>query len=498
MSVPHPVPLVEQQASYIEKHLSVTVGRYRGDMNVDNWNQSRWSTEFQNNHVLVMTAQILLNILNHFSRDFPLSMINLLIVDECHHCTKNHPYREIMRLFANYEEGECPRVLGLTASILKGKTKPHQIEKAIKELEQNMRCRCQTTKDLIQVDRFAALPKEFVVVFDPTPSQHVRMLTRIVDEVLENVIEFGKEQKRQCGDAYQLCKVLLEDVSYTVRSLGPTQAQKVADESLQLLDQPIIGIAPPMGRHLLDTVRTTVQTFLKQLQVQGCQQLVITPKVNKLLHCLEDFGICSGESGKGGGIVEAEKLCGIVFVQRRSTAVRLCELITQIREHQEGLAFIKCDYIVGHGAGGALAKDTAMKSTRQEGVLERFRKKRINLLIATSVVEEGLDIPHCNFVVRFDLPNDIRAFIQSKGRARSSVSKFILLVDKQQEREERAMVESFIAMERTLRDCAVKERRLPDEDEMREATVDDLPPYQPYGPKEATVTLTSSLQLLHM
>ena len=497
MSVPHPVPLVEQQASYIEKHLSVTVGRYKGDMNVDNWDRSRWSTEFQNNHVLVMTAQILLNILNHFSRDFPLSMINLLIIDECHHCTKNHPYHEITRLFANYEEEECPRVLGLTASILKGKTKPHQIEKAIKELEQNMRCRCQTTKDLIQVDRFAALPKEFIMVFDPTPSLHVRMLTRIIDEVLENVVEFGKEQKRQCGDAYQLCKVLLEDVSYTVKSLGPTQAQKVAEENLQTsrLHQSIIA---PMGCHLLDTVSTTVQTFLTQLQVQDYPPLVITPKVNKLLQCLEDFGIGSGESVKGGGTGEGEKLCGIVFVQRRSTAVRLCELITQIREHQEGLAFIKCDYIVGHGAGGALAKDTVMKSTKQEGVLERFRKKRINLLIATSVVEEGLDIPHCNFVVRFDLPNDIRAFIQSKGRARSSVSKFILLVDKQQERDERAMVENFIAMERTLRDCAMKERRVPDEDEMREAAMDDLPPYQPYGPREATATLTSSLQLLHM
>lgn len=501
MLVPHPVPLVEQQSSYIEKHLSVKVGRYRGDMNVDSWDLDRWKTEFQKNHVLVMTAQILLNILNHFSRDFPLCKINLLIVDECHHCTKNHPYREIMRLFANYREEECPRVLGLTASILKGKTKPHQIEKAIKDLEQNMRCRCQTAKDLFRADHFAARPKQFIVVFDSTPSQHVSMLTKIVDEVLEKISTFSKEQKNQCGEAHQLCKGVLEDVSYTVKSLGPTQAQKVAQEALQYLQRysylSLVGITP-MGRHLVDTANTAVQTFLAQLQGRGCLGLVITPKVNKLLHCLEDFGICSGESAKGGGIPEGDKLCGIVFVQRRSTAVRLYELITEIRKQQEGLAFVKCDYIVGHGASGPLAKDMAMKSTRQEDVLDRFRKKRINLLIATSVVEEGLDIPHCNLVVRFDLPNDIRAFIQSKGRARSSTSQFILLVDKQQERDERGMVESFTAMEKTLRDIAVKERRVPDEEEMREAAMDDLPPYQPYGPRDATVTLTSSLQLLHM
>lgn len=500
-SVPCAVPLVDQQASYIETHLAVKVGKYKGDMNVDNWSPSRWTTEFEKNHVLVMTAQILLNILNHFSKEFPLSKINLLIVDECHHCTKHHPYREIMRLFEDFEGEECPRVLGLTASILKGKTKPHQIEKAIKDLEQNMRCRCQTTKDLFKADIFAAQPKESIVVFDPTPSQPVSMLTRVIDEVLEKIEDFGKEQKKQCGDAYQLCKGFLEDVSYTVKSLGTTQALKVAEEVLQSLQtcctHPRMA-GTPMGRLLMETANTTLETFIVQLKRQGFRHLVITPKVNKLLLCLGDHGIRSGESPPGGTIREGDKLCGIVFVQRRSTAVRLCELITQIGAMQKDLSFVECDYIVGHGASGDKSKEIAMKATRQEDVLDKFRKKRINLLIATSVVEEGLDIPHCNLVVRFDLPNDIRAFIQSKGRARSKSSNLVLLVDKLREREEKGMVESFIAIERTLRDIAVKERRVPDEEDMKEAAVDDLPPYKPYGPSGATASLTSSLQLLHM
>ena len=491
---------MDQQANYIEKHLAVKVGKYKGDMNVDNWSPSRWTMEFENNHVLVMTAQILLNILNHFSKDFPLSKINLLIVDECHHCTKHHPYREIMRLFENFKGEDHPRVLGLTASILKGKTKPHQIEKAIKELEQNMRCRCQTTKDLFRADIFAAQPKESIVVFDPTPSQSVGLLTSIIDEVLEKVLAFSKEQKKQCGDAYQLCKGLLEDVIYTVKSLGSTQALKVAEEVLQILQTHRHSAGTPtiMGHHLMEVANTTLETFVVQLKGRDSLELVITPKVHKLLLCLGDHGIRSGESPPGGAIREGDRLCGIVFVQRRSTAVRLCELITQIREVQKDLSFVQCDYIVGHGAGGVQTKEMAMKATRQEDVLDRFRKKRINLLIATSVVEEGLDIPHCNLVVRFDLPNDIRAFIQSKGRARSKSSNLVLLVDKLQEREERGMVESFIAIEKTLREMAVKERRVPDEEDMKEAATDDLPPYKPYGPTGATVSLTSSLQLLHM
>lgn len=41
---------------------------------------------------------------------------------------------------------------------------------------------------------------------------------------------------------------------------------------------------------------------------------------------------------------------------------------------------------------------------------------------ATSVAEEGLDIPDCNLVVRFDLYHTLIQYVQSRGRARHSDS----------------------------------------------------------------------------
>ncbi|KAL4181409.1 hypothetical protein AMTRI_Chr12g271070 [Amborella trichopoda] len=62
------------------------------------------------------------------------------------------------------------------------------------------------------------------------------------------------------------------------------------------------------------------------------------------------------------------------------------------------------------------------------GILSSYRF--INLLIATNVAEEGLDIQTCCLVVRYDMPETVASFIQSRGRARMQQSEYAFLVER--------------------------------------------------------------------
>jgi len=124
------VAIVAQQASAIREHTNLGVGEYHGNKNVDMWTSHKWRAELAAHQVFVLTAQVLVDMLNHGF--LALRQTNLLVFDECHHVMgAQHPYAAIMRkcvppehgvTLYRYEEttaSERPRVLGLTASLIK-------------------------------------------------------------------------------------------------------------------------------------------------------------------------------------------------------------------------------------------------------------------------------------------------------------------------------------------------------------------------------------------
>ena len=59
-----------------------------------------------------------------------------------------------------------------------------------------------------------------------------------------------------------------------------------------------------------------------------------------------------------------------------------------------------------------------MTQHEQDRVIKRFHTGEKNLLLATSVAEEGLDIKDCNYVIRYDMMGNEISTVQSRGRVR--------------------------------------------------------------------------------
>ena len=69
----------------------------------------------------------------------------------------------------------------------------------------------------------------------------------------------------------------------------------------------------------------------------------------------------------------------------------------------------------------------------QQNTLDDLASNKKNLLICTSVAEEGIDIAACNLVICFEPPPNLKSFIQRRGRARKSESKYVLFLKRHQE-----------------------------------------------------------------
>lgn len=56
-----------------------------------------------------------------------------------------------------------------------------------------------------------------------------------------------------------------------------------------------------------------------------------------------------------------------------------------------------------------------MSQTQQEDTIRGFRAGDVKVLVATSVAEEGLDIPDCNLVVKYNHVGNEISNVQTKG-----------------------------------------------------------------------------------
>lgn len=114
----------------------------------------------------------------------------------------------------------------------------------------------------------------------------------------------------------------------------------------------------------------------------------------------------------------------IIFVDMRKVGSDLCRYLNQRPEIIELFGRGKVGYIASTNQGSSKYGQTR---NEQEMILDYFKNGSINILVATSVAEEGLDVAACNLVIKYNSVGSEKAFTQRKGRARAQGSKAVLL-----------------------------------------------------------------------
>jgi len=100
-------------------------------------------------------------------------------------------------------------------------------------------------------------------------------------------------------------------------------------------------------------------------------------------------------------------LARVLDLEHPTSAIVFCRTRTEVDELSETLAArgMRADAL-----HGGLSQD------QRDRVMQRFRSKKTDLLIATDVAARGLDVKHVSHVVNYDVPADAEAYVHRIGR----------------------------------------------------------------------------------
>ncbi|GAA6007912.1 hypothetical protein JCM11491_006536 [Sporobolomyces phaffii] len=430
------VALVYQQAAAIEQTTHLKVKTFVGSDGVDYWKRERWIEQISSCDVGVMTPQVFLNLCDNAYWSF--ERISVIIFDECHNCSKNHPSAVVMRNHYHplklRDPALLPRILGLTASPIYNVKRP---EKTISELEATLDAR------ILEITTTASF-------------------SRKAEERLVEHSPLGLEPTLRPSDA-----TLLARLAATGRLDERALARAPACELL-------------FGRLGLDIYLSLLaeECGVLELSSPPCDASAhnLSSKVTALINCLETF--------------QAQPhFHAIVFVQQRHQAKILSRILSLIPT----LHWVKAGFLTGHGGKGSNSdgdgvKGIGMEIKEQQETVKKFRNEELNLLVATRVAEEGLDFQACNVVVRFDSLETITGYIQSRGRARAASALFVVIAEAGSEDAER--YKRYVVQEEELKTLYADR---PEED-LEEPELDNLPTYS--TSTGALLTFKNSIPLL--
>lgn len=407
--------LVFQQANVLRIGLDQSVEGICGSMGTSLWVKSTWQRLFTNNMVIICTAEVLVQCMMHSF--ISMSQINLLIFDEAHHAKGNHPYARLMKDLYTKESDDSkrPRIFGMTASPVdvRGNTSDH-IKRTANDLEKLLHAKIVTTSESALASNSISRPTEEVAIYAKLQSVCETPLHGIIKARYADVKAFEKlflasnrhgiELGRWAADMYWSF-AFADEQSSKLQQREEVKHNKAMD-SEKATGSNHTAVWDDKVKQLAEAAEFIQQYKIAPPTVSGRD---LSTKVQQLQYWLSLYYERSDEAR-----------C-IVFVEQRQTA-RLLKLIFE----SIGGPHFHCDMLVGVNNR---AGEQNISLREQVLTVARFRRGEVNCLFATSVAEEGLDIPQCNLVVRFDLYRTMIAYVQSRGRARHRNSKYLHMLE---------------------------------------------------------------------
>ena len=417
-------PLVEQHSAFLNEVLNINpsviqmlTGNVLADKRAKLWDDAK---------IIVSTPQIIENDL--LSNRINLSAVSLIIFDECHRAVGNYSYVYIAEKYA--EQAIAPLVLGMTAS-------PGSDKEKIKEICISLGVKKVESRTEYDTDVAPYIHKkdiEWRTLDVPVAiKKQKRILDAILDERIGELQKLGFIRKRRGKDVTK--KELLELREIITAQLA---SQKHADLYKALsLQAEVLKI-----KHAIDLIETqgifAVNRYFGRLKNEalskdGSKAAKRLLRDDRFVDAMSMAASYEGEHPKLNAVIQILRdefrvnpnTRIIVFTNYRDTAEMIISGLHDQNAEGEGIRAVK---FIGQASK---ADDKGLKQKEQVEIITKFKAGDYNVLVATSVAEEGLDIPATDLVIFYEpIPSAIRS-IQRKGRtARKKVGKVIVLIAK--------------------------------------------------------------------
>ena len=448
-------PLAEQQKEELAELLpSVTTKMdvYTGD------SSGLVSESIRLNNITVCTAGKLLDEIK--TKKVQFDQFSLMILDECHHTQKAHPYAQLMEFYLEQrnESGNLqnlPQIIGMTASpgagdnpdLDRNKVYDHLLTLAARlDATSGIQLVSENRDELQQCLHSSSFNLKIIKSRDP--DHFTAEITKLMGELEQYVdmkCSFLKWSQEYETKIQQLKLPLESSTDPEVRDKISTLnllrcCYKALNAYMNLQQSDAIEVLEKDTNFIEDDTKATPHEIEMKYKTRRLIQKLNTfyTQNNPLLDKLEEILIKTFRRDPAS--------LAILFVCTKKHAYSMHKWISN--HHELWSLNVSSSVIIGHSFG------EGMKSTEQQEVMKRFHRGEKNLLIATSVAEEGLDVPACNLVIRFQHVSNEIAKVQSEGRARAENSHIfsILSSDSKKKYREIKNCELILLVEEILAD----------------------------------------------